>query len=154
MSDDRISMTVELGACHIVFEGPRDSVEKQVHRLTAAVIREDYRPAVQKEESGSALESMTERALVDLKQPHGHLETVAVLAFCLAAKGQEEFTETDLRKAYIRADIRPPKVVAQALRDAKNKREFIEPGKTRGTYRLSNHGDRFVRFDLGNSKST
>jgi hypothetical protein len=86
-----------------------------------------------------------------LKKPRGHAEIVAVLAFGLADAGTEEFTEVDVRRAYIQAGVRPPKVVAQALRDAKNKQDYIEAGKKRGTYRLSPHGDRTVRFDLPRS---
>jgi len=89
-----------------------------------------------------------ERELAEAKRPSGHLETVAVLAFALAQSGIEEFTEAEMRRAYLRAGIRPPKVVAQALRDAKNRMDYIEPGHKRGTYRLSQHGDRTVRFDL------
>lgn len=76
------------------------------------------------------------------------METVAVLAFGLTVNGKEEFTDEDIRKAYIRAGVRPPKVVSQAIRDAKNRGDFIEPGSKRGTFRLSPHGDRTVRFDL------
>ncbi len=82
------------------------------------------------------------------KRPSGHLETVAVIAFALTQAGIGEFTEEDVRRAYVRADVKPPKVVAQALRDAKNRMDYIEPGRKRGTYRLSPHGDRTVRFDL------
>ncbi len=73
---------------------------------------------------------------------------VAVLAFGLAESGSVEFSESDMRRAYIQAGARPPKVVAQALRDAKNKQDYLESGKKRGTYKLSSHGDRTVRFDL------
>jgi hypothetical protein len=73
---------------------------------------------------------------------------VAVLAFSLIERGISEFTPEDIRKAYIRANVRPPKVVAQALRDAKNKYDFVEAGIAKGTFRLSAHGERVVRFDL------
>jgi hypothetical protein len=86
--------------------------------------------------------------LVELKKPRGHSELVAVLAFGLAESGIQEFSESEMRRAYIRAEVRPPKVVSQALRDAKNKQDYVESGKKRGTYKLSSHGDRTVRFDL------
>jgi hypothetical protein len=76
------------------------------------------------------------------------LETVAVLGFALTQAGIQEFTAEDIRRAYLRAGIRPPKVVAQALRDAKNRMDYIEFGGRRGLYSLSAHGDRTVRFDL------
>jgi len=62
--------------------------------------------------------------------------------------GMNEFSEQDIRRAYLRAEVRPPKFVSQALRDAKNKFDYLESGSKRGMYRLSNHGDRTVRFDL------
>lgn len=73
---------------------------------------------------------------------------MAVLGYYLTQNGHAEFTETDIRRAYIRAGVRPPKVIAQALRDARNKFDLIESGAKRGAYRLSAHGDRTVRFDL------
>jgi hypothetical protein len=96
---------------------------------------------------------MTEQELIAAKQPHGHPETVAVLAFALAEAGTPVFTEDEIRRAYIRAGARPPKVVAQALRDAKNRYEYLEVTPNRGEYRLSNHGDRVVRFDLPRRKA-
>ncbi len=95
--------------------------------------------------------AIAEKELVLAKKPKGHPETVAVLAFALAEAGKAEFTEEDIRRAYIRADVKPPKVVGQAIRDSKNQCDFIEPGSKRGTYKLSNHGDRTVRFDLPKS---
>lgn len=89
-----------------------------------------------------------EQQLIAEKQPRGHSETIAVLAFALAEAGTTEFTEEDMKRAYIRARVRPPKVVGQAIRDAKGGFDYIEYGKTRGTYRLSNHGERVVRFDM------
>ena len=77
---------------------------------------------------------------------------VAVLAFALTESGTAVFTDDDIRRAYIRAGVRPPKVVAQALRDAKNRYEFLEATANRGEYRLSSHGDRVVRFDLPRKK--
>jgi hypothetical protein len=90
----------------------------------------------------------SERELIAEKRPRNQTETVAVLAFCLAENGQAEFTEADMKRAYIRAGVRPPKVIGQAVRDAKNGFDFIESGSKRGSYKLSAHGDRTVRFDL------
>ncbi len=94
------------------------------------------------------MESSGERELIAEKQPKGHHEIVAVLAFGLTEAGTREFTGEDIRRAYIRAGVRPPKVVAQSLRDAKNKYDYLELAGRRGKYRLTNHGDRVVRFDL------
>jgi hypothetical protein len=113
------------------------SSNKAVHTGTAAV------PVELHAHSGP-----TEKQLVMEKKPRGHSETIAVLAFALAEAGVAEFTEEDMRKAYIRAKVRPPKVVGQAIRDAKRGFDYVEYGKKRGTYQLSNHGDRTVRFDM------
>jgi hypothetical protein len=90
----------------------------------------------------------SEREMLSEKKPSGHSEIVAVLAYCLREAGAAEFSADDMRRAYIRAAVRPPKVVAQALRDAKNKYELIEGGSKKGTFRLSSHGERTVLFDL------
>jgi hypothetical protein len=91
---------------------------------------------------------VSEKEFIAQKEPRGHGEIVAVLAFCLRESGTSEFTADDMRRAYIRAGVRPPKVVAQALRDAKNKYDLIESGSKRSTFRLSPHGERIVLFDL------
>jgi hypothetical protein len=145
--EERISATVEVNDRRVTLEGPRSFVEDEVRRLTSAIA---IAPAsLERPTPGNqGSEGLTEREFVALKGPHGHLETVAVLAFYLAEQGQPEFTEEDIRRAYIRAAIRPPKVVSQSLRDAKNKKDYIRAGGSRGTYRLTHHGDRFVRFDL------
>jgi hypothetical protein len=100
---------------------------------------------------GAISPGATERILIKDKQPSGHLEIVAVMAFALTQAGMEEFSEEDVRLAYLRAGARPPKVVAQALRDAKNRTGYVETGSRRGLYRLSHYGDTFVRFDLPHS---
>ena len=97
---------------------------------------------------------LTEKQLVLAKRPDGHSETIAVLAFALAESGVPEFSEEDMRKAYIRAGVRPPKVVGQAIRDAKRLNDFVDYGSQRGRYKLSNHGDRTVRFDLPRQTET
>jgi hypothetical protein len=97
---------------------------------------------------------LTEKKLVLAKKPDGHSETIAVLAFALAESGISEFSEEDMRKAYIRAGVRPPKVVGQAIRDAKRLNDFVDYGSQRGRYKLSNHGDRTVRFDLPRQTET
>jgi hypothetical protein len=130
-----------------VFEGPREFVEVQValYSKGASKLQDDV-------PHGSLLAPQDHpqslRDLVAFKQPKGHSEMVAVLAFGLAETGIVEFTEEEMRRAYIQAGARPPKVVSQALRDAKNKQDYIETGKKRGTYKISNHGDRTIRFDL------
>jgi len=95
-----------------------------------------------------AMRSRSEGDVVAEKKPSGHAETIAVLAYCLREAGTVEFNAEEMRRAYIRGSVRPPKAVAQALRDAKNRYEYIEPGTRSGTFRLSAHGERVVLFDL------
>lgn len=135
----------------VTFEGPRDFVDSQVAKYLDADVSSDRKqhivavPALAESPIQSGL---TEKQLVKAKQPRGHSETIAVLAFALAEAGTTEFTEEDMRRAYIRAGVRPPKVVGQAIRDAKGGFDYVDFGKKRGTYKLSNHGDRTVRFDM------
>jgi len=140
--------TIVIGDKTITLEGPPSFVEAQLERITAMTSSKEQAKGVAGNES---VEGMNERELVAAKNPKNHPETVAVLAFSLAQSGVEEFTEDDIKRAYIRAGVRPPKVVAQALRDAKNGYDYIEPGSSRGSYRLTTHGERTVRFDLPSS---
>lgn len=148
MSEERISATIEIDDRRITLEGPRDFVESEVRRLTSIIAGAKEADNARTPSIANGVENLSERSFVESKDPKGHLEIATVLGFYLTEQGQPEFTEEDIRRAYIRANVRPPKVVAQALRDAKSKRDFIQQGSERGTYRLTNHGDRFVRFDL------
>jgi hypothetical protein len=155
----RIEVTITVGDRRVTLEGPEDFVREEVERLAGLSARASSPPPVGLAEKGAkrggaADQSVvSERELVMEKKPSGHLETVAVLAYCLAKAGQVEFGPDDIRRAYLRAGVRPPKVVAQALRDAKNVRDFIEQGSEKGHYRLSPHGERTVIFDLPTSRS-
>jgi hypothetical protein len=139
--------TIAYGDSKITFEGPPDFVQAQVEKFA------NMRPtgpstndvAVPPE---SILLGSKEKQLINEKRPRGHHEIATVLAFVLRETGMTEFSEDDIRRAYIRADVRPPKYVSQALRDAKSKFDYIATGTKRGTYKLTNHGDRTVRFDL------
>jgi hypothetical protein len=138
-----ISVTVTVGDRRITLEGPEDFVRGEVRRFAGL----DAQPAAKASATSPAV-ALSERDLIAQKRPRNQTEIVAVLGFCLAESGLAEFREEDIKKAYIRAGVRPPKVIAQALRDARNKFDFIEAGTRKGTYRLSMHGDRTVRFDL------
>ena len=140
---------IESGDKKVTFEGPREFVEAQVLKITGMLpSKQTIQTLADVGEKPLPVEQLSERTLVQTKQPKGHPETVAVLAFALTQSGVEEFTEGEMRRAYIRAGVRPPKVVAQALRDAKNRFDYIQPGKRKGSYQLSPHGDRTIRFDL------
>lgn len=147
-----IEVTVTIGDRKVTLEGPEDFVRAEVQRLTSllagnttAASRPAGAHAEDKSETGVP---ETERDFVGLKKPSGHPETVAVLAYFLSQSGQEEFRPEDIRRAYARAGVRPPKVVGQAVRDAKNVHDYLTAGSERGTFRLSAHGERTVQFDL------
>ena len=152
MSTDHVKATLEIGDTKVTFEGPREFVEAQVTKYTSNRTSKPQDGNVIALASNSENATPSERDLIREKRPANHIETVAVLAFGLTLNGKDEFTDEDIRKAYIRAGVRPPKVVAQALRDAKNRADFLEPGSKKGTYKLSPHGDRTVRFDLPQSE--
>lgn len=145
--------TITYGDVKIVLEGPQSFIDSQIAKYAPAA----HTAITSKQENKYLLTSgdpalvhggfTSERDLIAAKQPRGHHEIVAVLAFALTEGGQQEFGEDEIRRAYIRAGARPPKVVSQALRDAKNEHDFLE-SVGRGRYRLSQHGDRTVRFDL------
>jgi hypothetical protein len=145
----RIQVTVTIGEKQVTLDGPEEFVREEVQRLTNLMVARDSQPLPQTGSEPKGATPATERAFVSLKQPKGHPETVAVLAYFLTKTAQHaEFTPEDLRRAYARAGVRPPKVIAQALRDAKNVSDYLEQGSARGSFRLTPHGERTVEFDL------
>jgi len=147
MSEPHVKTTIEIGDAKITFEGPAAFVEAQAQKFLSARKTQDA-PPLDSSNIKSQVTGGTERELVEKKAPRNHSETVAVLAYFLREKGTAEFDEADIRRAYLRAGVRPPKAVAQALRDAKNKFDLLETGESRGKYRLSPHGENTVLFDL------
>jgi hypothetical protein len=152
---EKIEVTITIGDKQVTFVGPESFVREEVRRLTNIVAAGAPNTAGSiptHSPSASPLipEGLpaSEREFVTSKQPSGHPETVAVLAYFLTKSGQTEFTPEDVRRAYARAGVRPPKVIAQALRDAKNVNDYLEPGSKKGNFRLSPHGERTVAFDL------
>jgi hypothetical protein len=147
---DTCKATINWGDAKITFEGSEGFVQAQVEKFATAQPKGPA-PNEPGANTGRPTQTSLERQLVIQKRPHGHHEIATVLAFALSEAGSPEFTEQDVRRAYIRADVRPPKYVSQALRDAKSKFDYIATGSKRGTYRLTDHGDRTVRFDLPRS---
>jgi hypothetical protein len=148
-----VEAEVVFGDARITIRGPQAFVQSEVTRLAGlAQVRNAVASGASANPAGVDVEAMqgatSEREFVALKNPRGHHEIATVLGFWLVAQGAAEFSEVDIRRAYIRAGVRPPKVVSQALRDAKRALDSIEQGSKRGTYRLTSYGDRLVRFDL------
>ena len=150
MPQTSVKATISCGDRTITIEGPQAFVSEELAKISKVAMPDNGQGTAITGSGSPGLtpETASERQLIEAKRPRNHPETVAVLAFCLAQGGVEEFTEEDIRRAYLRAGVRPPKVVGQAIRDAKNNCDLIEPGSARGTYRLTHHGDRTVRFDL------
>lgn len=152
----RIEVTVTLGDRRITLEGPEDFVREEVRRLAKSELGTvgneiPAEPASQQTTALAANLPNREADLLAQKRPRGHVETVAVLAYCLAKNGIPEFTPEDIHRAYVRGGVRPPKVVAQAIRDAKNTADFIERGSKAGTYKLTTHGEATVVFGFRRS---
>ena len=141
---ERIVVTVEFADRKITMEGPEDFVRREMDRLAAGQVG----TLPNTESTSSASQFRTERELFEAKNPQGHPEIVTVFAFFLTEAGTAEFSDEEIKRCYVRAAVRPPKVIAQALRDAKNKFDLIAAGSKRGMYKLSDHGERVVRFDL------
>ncbi len=148
MEEEVCKATITLGDSKITLEGPAGFVQAQIERFASAQQRVATLNEAGASNGLSSAPTSREKQLVAEKRPRGHHEIVTVLAFALTELGAKEFDEKDVRRAYIHAGVRPPKYVSQALRDAKNKFEYITTGSKRGTYRLSDHGDSLVRFDL------
>ncbi len=146
-----IQVAVTFGDRKITLEGPEAFVREEIERL--AKLSGGSQPVAQVTEAISPPDrsenaSSTERGLVSDKRPKGYAQVVAVLAFCLTQNGKPEFSPDDIRRAFIRAGVRPPKVVSQALYDAKNRYDFVEFASRKGMFKLSPHGERTVLFDL------
>jgi len=148
----RVELTITIGRQRLTLEG--DFVQAHIQTVGEAEAASSSTSAGATKEKAitprvpQVSSSLTEEQLIAEKGPRGHGEIVAVLAYSLQQAGIVEFTPEEIRRAYSRARQRPPKVIAQALRDAKNKYDFVEPGKKKGTFRLSAHGERTVIFDL------
>lgn len=151
---EKIEVTLSIGDKQITLAGPEAFVREEVQRLTNIVAKGAQSAGPESIQTTATHRAVpeglpaSEREFVAEKRPSGHAETVAVLAYFLTRDGKTEFTPEDMRRAYARAGVRPPKVIAQALRDAKNLNDYLEPGNERGTFKLSPHGERTVGFDL------
>jgi hypothetical protein len=147
---ESITVTITIDERRVTLEGPPDFVRAEVQRLTDALasIRTGLCDVPRQVQEASD-KVLSESQLIAIKEPSNHAEIVAVLAYCLREReGVTDFSEEDIKRAYLRARVRPPKVVGQAIRDAKNLFDYIEQGSGRGNYRLSHHGERTVVFDL------
>ena len=143
-----IKVTVSVDDRKITLEGPEEFVQREVQRLTApGSARSTLGAAVAESSLASPASFFLE------KKPKGHSETIAVLGFFLRENGTPEFDDEAIRRAYIQAKVRPPKAVQQALRDAMSRFDYLEKGSRKGTFKLSDHGDRTVRFDLPRNPS-
>jgi hypothetical protein len=148
---DTITVSVTIGDRKVTLEGPREFVQTEVRRLTDLLGSGSPHAKAPGSASSVSEKRASEREFVAEKSPKGHSEHLAVLAFhmtFIADAGKSEFTEDEMRRAYIRAGVKPPKVVGQAIRDAKKHFDFFEPSGKRGNYKISQHGESFVRFDL------
>ncbi len=145
MSVEMTKGTIEWDGRRITVEGPPSFVSAELDRFRLAS------PAA-REDSAAAPESpgrpLTDASFVALKKPQDHYEKIAVLALRLKESGKSEFDSDDMRRAYLRAGIKPPKVMQQALVDTKRKKDYVEPTATRGSYRLTSFGEDFVQFVL------
>src|SRR5712692_5338776 len=115
----------------VTFEGPQEFVDAQVEKYIGRMSSSDRNVHSTIDGQVSDLNTnavLMERQYVLAKRPKGHPEIAAVLAFALTESGKAEFTAEEIRKAYLRAGVRPPKVVGQAIRDAKNLYEYMEAG--------------------------
>lgn len=146
----QVEVTITFEDKRITIQGPEEFIRSEIDRLTRAEgsreLLTDPAQNLHPMPQQAISRRVSERTLIEEKKPRGHNEIVAVLAYALAQNGQAEFTAADVRRAYIRAGVRPPKVTAQALRDARNIADYLQPGAERGTFKLSPHGENAVLF--------
>src|SRR5437667_12413999 len=94
--------TIIFGDSKITVEGSAGFVQAQIERF-AGTHRSVATIGDTGVGCGSSSQPSTEKQFVAEKRPRGHHEIVAVLAFALTESGTKEFTEDDVRRAYIRA---------------------------------------------------
>src|SRR5579884_47239 len=112
-----VEADVSFGDAKITIRGPQEFVQSEVTRLAGLAQRRSTAPSNgggQPADDAAKAGAATEREFVTLKKPKGHHEISTVLAFWLTLEGISEFSEDDIRRAYVRAGVRPPKVVSQA----------------------------------------
>lgn len=148
----RVSVTVTIEDIKVSLEGPEEFVREEIERLVRIRLQRNQSAHPTSAQSGQVAEPEnrpeSERHFIAQKAPKGHPELVTVLGYFLSRAGQEEFTAEDIKRAYKRAGQRPPKVMEQALRDAKNVKDYLQAGSSPGKFRLTSHGERTVEFDL------
>ena len=145
MSNENVKGTVEWDGRRITVEGPPSFVSAELDRFRGF---RGVGPDVNGSDSVTDHRPETEASLIARKRPQDHYERIAVLAARLKESGKVQFDSDDMRKAYLRAGIKPPKVMQQALIDTKNKKGYIEPTESRGCYELTDFGSDFVQFEL------
>jgi hypothetical protein len=150
MSFGETKGTIEWEGRRITVEGPPDFVSAELERFRNA--GPGAPPTVSGAASAGSVRPTTDAAFVALKRPRDHYERIAVLAVRLKESGTAEFDGDDMRRAYLRAGVKPPKAIKQALVDTKRHRDYIEPSAARGKYRLTNFGEDFVQFELPKSE--
>src|SRR5437879_11866129 len=94
--------TITVDGKVVIFEGPAEFVNEQVARYMRGSKSSDT--TMNKDSATESLDLkaqpvLAEKQLVTEKQPKGHAETVAVLAFALGEAGHPEFTERDMRRS-------------------------------------------------------
>jgi hypothetical protein len=119
----------------------KEGTQKHLDNKTSNVIESS---SAEKNESVPLL-----REFFKEKQPSNAIETVAVFGFYFEHfEKKAEFGEKDISNAYFEARERKPKVIGQALRDAKNIKDYLVEGSKKGKFRLSNVGENLVLHDL------
>ena len=154
MCADIAKGTVEWEGHRISIEGPEAFVSVELERFRNAVLKGTSAQPVPGDTAPRGGRPMNDADFLASKAPKDHYEKIAVLAVRLKAAGKSEFDDDEMRRAYLRANIKPPKVMSQALVDTKRFRDYIEPCETRGKYRLTSHGEDFVQFDLPRKSGT
>jgi hypothetical protein len=140
--------TVEWDGKKVTIEGSEEFVSTELANFRDAALRVGGNSNAEERSAAQDGKPQTDASFLSQKMPKDHYEKIAVLAVRLKETGKDDFNADDMRRAYLRAGVKPPKALGQALVDAKRYRDFVEPATARGSYRLTNHGEDFVRFEL------
>jgi hypothetical protein len=107
--------------------------------------------------SGTDTETSNLREFIAKYRPKGAVEEIpALIHWARKHENTDSFNENDIVSLYRRADIRPPKHVAQSMRDLSSKKYLrlkAVVGKT-GHVNLSRPGEDFIMHDLMKRKAT
>ncbi len=130
--------------------------EEKPAKKEAKAVEKRGMAKLEKEKLEGKIEKVSEQGLLKFyneKRPKTLVANVAVFAYYLKHfRKKEEFTRKDIQTLYEDIKLPLPKGYRQAIWEASRKRGFVVRGsRKRGTYTISEAGERFVEEQLPSS---